>query len=190
MCSEWLKEESRSAFNSWKFHAISLSIIILELFSSNISRDLELFLLFFPFINYSLFSRSTWPQKAASAFLGAQTVAKEMNIGIMQKLEVVITFNPICDQFPGERHHQEKWTRPNKGTQSLLLLVTQKITKEKPLFWIFQLMFLGTQLLYSGSSKSGMFPALILQHRLVWLLGWWEIWERNCKQYCFCSLPW
>lgn len=130
MCSEWLKEESSSAFNSWKFHAISLSIIILELFSGNISRDLELLGFFFPFINYCLFSRSTWPWEAASAFLGAQTLPKEMNTGAMQKLGAVITFNPVYDWFPGERHHQEKWMRSDKG----FFWSNKKITKETSTF--------------------------------------------------------
>lgn len=66
MCPEWLKEESSSASNSWKFHAISLSIVILKLFSNNISIHLEVFLLFFTFLNYFLFTRPTWSQEAAT----------------------------------------------------------------------------------------------------------------------------
>lgn len=68
MCSDWLKVESNSTSNSWEFHLITLSIIILKLFSTNISWDLEIFVLFLNFIIHTMVYDSVmtpWSQKAA-----------------------------------------------------------------------------------------------------------------------------
>lgn len=68
MCSDWLKVESNSTSNSWEFHLITLSIVILKLFSTNISWDLEIFVLFLNFIIHTMVYDSVmtlWSQKAA-----------------------------------------------------------------------------------------------------------------------------
>lgn len=68
MCSDWLKVESNSTSNSWEFHLITLSIIISKLFSTNISWDLEIFVLFLNFIIHTMVYDSVmtlWSQKAA-----------------------------------------------------------------------------------------------------------------------------
>lgn len=143
MCSEWLKEESSSAFNSWKFHAIRLSIITLELFSSNISRHPELFVLFLPFMNHSLFSRPPWPQELHLPSWGLKLGLNKWTLGNAK--------TGSCPHLPSNPWLISRHTTKRSGWGLIkdFFGPTKSHKGNKWVFLTFQLMFLGTQLLHS-----------------------------------------
>lgn len=169
MCSEWLKEESSSPFNSWKFHAISLSIIILELFSSNVSRPLE-FLFCFSLLLTILFSAGLPDcRRLHLPSWGHKLWLKKWTLGQCKHWKL---WSPSLQT---RTDFQVKFLSTKRSGQGLTFWSHKKIRKEtKTFFLIFQLTFLGTQVLCCGSLKSVIFPALFLWHRLLWLLGQWE----------------